>query len=311
MSTPARVFMYLVLDTRPKWPVVLGTFIDEDPDHATRVASNFPGLSCKLLYEESAETFEAAMVAIHEGLPRWEQDLLMPLDAVLRRAGIGSWRAAPDPPPPPTVTLQYDDAARLFSSIVQGNQHVRELQTRLTEELFARRRWDRQTQVSEFFVIAGQHRATFPKVPDDAIVRFRLRLIAEEFIELIEAALGKPSPTDRDAWHGWNHLGDLLAYIETGPIYLELPEFTKELADLDYVVEGARCAFGIDGNPIAAAVHASNMAKAGGPRRESDGKMMKPPGWVKPDIAGLLVEQGWSERRGFTLSEHVRADFDE
>ena len=62
--------------------------------------------------------------------------------------------------------------------------------------------------------------------------------------------------------------------------------------DLDYVVEGTRLEFEIDGGPIAVEVHRSNMAKVGGPVRE-DGKRLKPPGWTPPDIAGELRKQGW------------------
>jgi hypothetical protein len=34
------------------------------------------------------------------------------------------------------------------------------------------------------------------------------------------------------------------------------------------------------------------MAKEGGGARE-DGKILKPPGWVAPDIAGVLRKHGW------------------
>lgn len=38
------------------------------------------------------------------------------------------------------------------------------------------------------------------------------------------------------------------------------------------------------------AVQAANMAKEGGGTRE-DGKILKPPGWQAPDIAGILADQ--------------------
>ena len=55
------------------------------------------------------------------------------------------------------------------------------------------------------------------------------------------------------------------------------------LAGLDYVVEGARLEFGINGLPIADEVHRANMAKAGGPKR-ADGKHMKPEGWTPHEV---------------------------
>lgn len=65
------------------------------------------------------------------------------------------------------------------------------------------------------------------------------------------------------------------------------------MCDLLYVVFGTAVAFGVDLQPYFEAVHASNMAKAGGPVR-ADGKRQKPPGWTPPDIAGLLER----EKRG-------------
>ena len=72
-----------------------------------------------------------------------------------------------------------------------------------------------------------------------------------------------------------------------------IPAFADALADLDYVIEGTRLEFGIDGWPIAQAVHKSNMAKVGSKVRE-DGKILKGPDWTPPDIAGELRKQGWS-----------------
>lgn len=68
----------------------------------------------------------------------------------------------------------------------------------------------------------------------------------------------------------------------------------KEAADLIYVVLGATLAYGIDLNPIWDAVQASNMKKQGGGNR-ADGKIMKPPGWKAPAIAGLLYAQSLRE----------------
>jgi len=53
------------------------------------------------------------------------------------------------------------------------------------------------------------------------------------------------------------------------------------------VVYGTALEMGIDLEPHFNEVHASNMAKRGGPVRE-DGKMLKPEGWLPPDINGIL-----------------------
>jgi len=68
----------------------------------------------------------------------------------------------------------------------------------------------------------------------------------------------------------------------------DLVETIDGLCDLLAVIHGAALEFGVDLAPFWAEVHRSNMAKAGGPVR-GDGKILKPPGWTKPDIAGVLA----------------------
>lgn len=114
------------------------------------------------------------------------------------------------------------------------------------------------------------------------IKRLRASLVAEEFFEFLEA-LGYFSGEIRDAF---------LEEMSRAPTKTDLPELADAMADLDYVVEGTRIAFGIDGDPIAEEVHRANMTKLGGPRRD-DGKILKPDGWTPPDIDGVLKSQGW------------------
>lgn len=122
-----------------------------------------------------------------------------------------------------------------------------------------------------------------PGEQSDEIRKLRIALVAEEFFEFLDAMRVFSGPVRRT-------LADQLAYGFQGPT--DLPGLADACADLDYVVEGTRLAFGIDGEPIAAEVHRANMAKLGGPRRE-DGKVLKPEGWTPPDIDGELRKQGW------------------
>jgi predicted HAD superfamily Cof-like phosphohydrolase len=136
-------------------------------------------------------------------------------------------------------------------------------------------------QVTEFHKAMGVPIADNPTVPDAERVRLRLRLIAEEFGEFCEA-IGYPIDLpDFDAsWNGSMSIVDL----------------ADALADLDYVIEGTRLEFGINGEPIAAEVHRSNMAKLDRNGRavvREDGKILKPLTWTPPDIAGELRKQGW------------------
>jgi len=128
----------------------------------------------------------------------------------------------------------------------------------------------------------------FPQVPPEERVRLRLRLIAEEFFEVIDATLSPKVPGM------WNVLKSLVMdYINVAPVKVNMPELADGLCDLDYVVEGTRQEFGIDGGPVLEEVHAANMRKLDGPKRE-DGKRLKPPGWKPPDIDTVLRKQGWS-----------------
>lgn len=62
------------------------------------------------------------------------------------------------------------------------------------------------------------------------------------------------------------------------------------LADLIYVAIGTAISFGIRLDDVWAEVQTANMAKEGGGKRE-DMKILKPDGWVAPDIAGVLSRQ--------------------
>ncbi len=125
-----------------------------------------------------------------------------------------------------------------------------------------------------------------PTIPPDGEVRLRLRLIAEEFVETLRGALYAPKDLDTLQVE----LNELVSKAE---IDVEMTDFVDGLGDMDYVIEGTRLAFGIDGEPIEAEIHRANMAKLGGPRR-ADGKRLKPIGWKPPNIEGVLNRQGWS-----------------
>ena len=116
------------------------------------------------------------------------------------------------------------------------------------------------------------------------IKRLRAHLVTEEFFEFLEA-LGMPLDEKIQA----KVRKDLDAPVVSST---DLPKLADALADIDYVVEGTRIAFGIHGQDVAEEVHRANMAKLGGPRRE-DGKILKPEGWTPPDIEGVLRSQGW------------------
>ena len=83
----------------------------------------------------------------------------------------------------------------------------------------------------------------------------------------------------------------------------DIPQVADAMADLIYVVLGTAIAYGIDLRPIFAAIHAANMAKIGGAKRD-DGKILKPAGWKHPDIAQLLEAQTIAARHVANVSGH-------
>ena len=98
-----------------------------------------------------------------------------------------------------------------------------------------------------------------PTIAPPERAALRVELLTEEFIETINAI-------ERE----------------------DLVEIADGLADLVYVALGTAHEYGIPLDRVWTEVHRTNMAKAGGERRE-DGKILKPPGWTPPDIAGILA----------------------
>ncbi len=100
--------------------------------------------------------------------------------------------------------------------------------------------------------------------PDDERIELRIRLIEEEVNkELI------PSVRARD-----------------------MVGTADGIADAIYVLCGMALEFGIPLEDVWEEVHKANMAKAdpvtGVVKHREDGKVMKPDGWVPPDIEGIL-----------------------
>jgi len=120
---------------------------------------------------------------------------------------------------------------------------------------------DWQRDVAEWHIKFGAYKHDKPHIPSNEICELRDKLITEEFLELSEA-------------------------IE----YRDLEDISDSIVDLIYVALGTAVSFRIDIQPIWDEVHKCNMAKTGGGKR-ADGKILKPPGWKKPDIRRLINEQ--------------------
>jgi predicted HAD superfamily Cof-like phosphohydrolase len=176
--------------------------------------------------------------------------------------------------------------------LVAREQELLEANTRFAEE---RRAVNLHAMVAQFHRTGGYPVRHSPAVPSDDEIRFRFRLIAEEFFEQFDACF--PGALQRqliaDAKDRVRQL------IEIGPIgKVDLEALVDAWADLKYVIVGSEVTFGVDGNAVFRVVHAANLRKFGpGARRDANDKPVKPPGWTPPDIAGELERQRHEETR--------------
>lgn len=121
-------------------------------------------------------------------------------------------------------------------------------------------------QVREFHEVYGCAIAPegYVGLGDPTLRRLRWDLIEEEVSELASALL-----RDQD-----------------------IVEVADALGDIAYVVFGAALSFGIDLDAVLDEIHASNMSKLGADGkpiyRETDMKVLKGPGYFRPDIRKVL-----------------------
>jgi len=117
------------------------------------------------------------------------------------------------------------------------------------------------TDVRAFQRAFGQRVGEKPELPDKNERKLRMKLLAEEYTELVMA----------------ENNDDLI-------------EIADALADIIYIACGTAVSYGIPLDDVFEEVHASNMAKLvdGKVIRRADGKVQKPEGWQPPDIKRIL-----------------------
>lgn len=157
----------------------------------------------------------------------------------------------------------------------------RELQTRMSDMVKERRSNDLTNQVREFHIKFGYPvRETATRDIPEEQVKFRARLVAEEFLELMQA-LYKDGDFG-EVRRALNHV------LEKDTPNVMLIDLADACGDLDYVVEGTRLTLGIPRQKVANEIHRTNMLKEGGARLQ--GKLQKPEGWKPPDIRTILLD---------------------
>lgn len=138
-----------------------------------------------------------------------------------------------------------------------------------------------------------------PGVPSPERVALRADLVAEEFFEFLVGLGVNANDLNEQVNEVRNMIDFYVRRRGAGKFQgdVNIVDVADALADLDYVIEGTRLEFGIDGGPIADEVHRSNMSKLGAdgkPVRREDGKILKGPNYEPPDIEGELRKQGWT-----------------
>lgn len=131
---------------------------------------------------------------------------------------------------------------------------------------------------------------------DHARVALRIGLIVEELVELLEDGFGVKMDVEfshRDCNDGFpvrtNRLADVLAASGKR----DGAEVADASGDLVYVLYGMMLEMGYDLRDVVQEIHGSNMTKLGEdgkPIYREDGKVLKGPNYMKPNIPAAL---GW------------------
>lgn len=126
-------------------------------------------------------------------------------------------------------------------------------------------------------------------IPEKTL-KLRMDLIGEEFFELVGAMY---SPQAREFMEKcWEEMYDRgLEHREEGGYTADVVEVADALGDMEYVINGLALVAGIPLPTVMAEIHSSNMSKLGedgNPIYRGDGKILKGPGYFKPDIAAAM-----------------------
>lgn len=141
-------------------------------------------------------------------------------------------------------------------------------------------------KVKEFHKVFRREIAPSPTVPDRKVLMLRMRLIAEEYVELAKSAnldcfVQVHDPKSQETVEFHNIVKEMHDTID-------LVEWSDGLADLLYVIYGAAIVTGIPIEQVFDIVHRSNMSKLdtdGNPILREDGKILKGNSYWAPTIA--------------------------
>lgn len=140
-----------------------------------------------------------------------------------------------------------------------------------------------QRRVEEFMRLAGQEVPGHPVEPSRITRELRAVLLMEEVLETIIDGLGCKiifSPDNQFTFQATEKF--------------DIVKLADGCADVSVVNIGTLSACGISDERLLDIVDKNNLEKFGpGHSIREDGKLVKPPGHKPPDIASLLLEQGF------------------
>jgi len=122
-----------------------------------------------------------------------------------------------------------------------------------------------QQAVAEFMKLAGQAIPTKPTLPPEEVAELRIQLLGEEVDELGAAFINE-----------------------------DLTEVADAIGDILFVAYGAAVDCGLDAQGIFEEVVRSNKSKFIDGHRRADGKWMKGPSFVPPDLSRFVGEREWT-----------------
>jgi len=148
-------------------------------------------------------------------------------------------------------------------------------------------------RVHALMLRAKQTTPTTPTMPDEKTRLLRAKLIMEEALETVKAlgvAVRVGAKDDPRAYFFDSMLGlELIRHGEP-----DLVGIVDGCADVSVVTIGTLLACGVEDKPVLEAVDTNNLGKFGpGHSYREDGKLIKPPGHLPPDIDACLRLQGW------------------
>jgi predicted HAD superfamily Cof-like phosphohydrolase len=148
-----------------------------------------------------------------------------------------------------------------------------------------------EKQVREFMQKAGQETPDKPKMPELAVRLLRVKLIAEELLELAEAYGVQLEITDDSKGQGMPSINVRALEQRERPATLNLVEAYDAYIDLLVVVIGGAVAQGTKLQPGWLEVVKSNLSKFIDGHRREDGKWIRGPAYSPPDLKPIVDAQ--------------------